>query len=303
MKHYLLFIVCLLAVSLSSGCKKPSGSDGSEETQQPSSQEPLQGPDVITGPESVDTPLAPEPGLTPDSLQPQSRTFADATIGQFLKDLVGKPFGQLTEEELQAFNTLKISNREIENLSGVEKLANLETLSVGKNYVSSVAPLAGLEYLTEVDVSTNQIEDIAALGQVPNLTTLSIGGNMVRDVSALASLKNLEHLAISDNLISDASPLGKITTLKSLQISDTFIRSLEGFETLAVLEELYLENTFIEDVTPLHSLKNLKRLNLHGTYVSLEKIAALKAAVPGLEIAHDPEPKTSPPPLDVNLVP
>ena len=89
--------------------------------------------------------------------------------------------------------------------------------------------------------------------------------------------------------------------LRMPQISDTQIRSLKGLETLSGLEELYIANLPIDDVTPLHALKNLKRLNLHGTYVSLEKIAALRDAVPGLEIAHDPQPNTDLPPdvLDI----
>ena len=289
MKHCLSLTLCLAVLLLITSCEKPSDTSAGQ---------PLPPGSVPRSDESVapkQKPLEPPASIqAPSSSQP--RIFASGTIGQILKDTAGNPFGQLTTEELEAFTTLDLQQKEIDDLSGLERLQNLESLSVGQNQISSVAPLAGLEYLTQVDIGSNRITDVTALGQIPNLTSLSAGGNQIESVSGLAGLKNLKHLAISDNPITEASPLGKITTLQTLLLSDTMIRSLEGLEALSALEELYLANTMIQDVTPLHSLKKLKRLNLHGTFVSLEKIAALKAAVPGLEIAHDPEPQTTPPP-------
>jgi Leucine-rich repeat (LRR) protein len=286
MKHSLSLTLCLAVLLLITSCEKPSGSSAG----QPSSPNSASRSDEVVA--SKQKPLKPSPSIqTPPSSPSSPRIFASGTIGQILKDTAGKPFGQLSAEELEAFITLDLQQKEIDDLSGLERLQKLESLSVGQNQISSVAPLAGLEYLTQVDISSNQVTDVTALGQIPNLTSLSAGGNQIESVSGLAGLKNLKHLAISDNPITEASPIGKITTLQTLLLSDTMIRSLEGLEALSALEELYLANTMIQDVTPLHSLKKLKRLNLHGTFVSLEKIAALKAAVPGLEIAHDPEPQ------------
>jgi Leucine-rich repeat (LRR) protein len=286
MKHCISLTLCLAVLLFITSCEKPSDTSAGQSS--PTVSVPRSDESVA----SKQEPLDPSPSIQapPSSASPQ-RIFASDTIGQILKDTVGKPFGQLTAEELEAFTTLDLQQKEIDDLSGLERLQNLESLSVGQNQISSVAPLAGLEYLTQVDISSNRVTDATALGQIPNLTSLSAGGNQIESVSGLAGLKNLKHLAISDNPITEASPIGKITTLQTLQLSDTMIRSVEGLEALSVLEELYLANTMIQDVTPLHSLKKLKRLNLHGTFVSLGKIAALKAAVPGLEIAHDPEPQ------------
>ena len=290
MKHCLSLTLCLAVLLLITSCEKPSDTSAG----QPSPPDSVPRSDESIAPKQK--PLEPSVSIQSPSSPSQPRIFASGTIGQMLKDTAGKPFGQLTVEELEAFTTLNLQRKEIDDLSGLERLQNLESLSAGQNQISSVAPLAGLEYLTQVDISSNRVTDATALGLIPNLTSLSAGGNQIESLSGLAGLKNLKHLAISDNPITEASAIGKITTLQTLQLSDTMIRSVEGLEALSALEELYLANTMIQDVTPLHSLKKLKRLNLHGAFVSLEKIAALKAAVPGLEVAHDPEPKTTPPP-------
>ncbi|MBT3468301.1 MAG: hypothetical protein HN467_03150 [Opitutae bacterium] len=295
MKHFQSLTLCLAVLFLTTNCEKAPDTSA-QEPLQPTSSDSIPPPDEVVAPKH--RPIEPSStNQTPSSSLSPPRIFANSTIGQMLKDRVGKPFGQLTSEELEGFTSLDLQQKKIDDLSGLERLPNLETLSLGQNQISSVTPLAGLEYLTQVDISSNQVADVTALGKIPNLTSLSAGGNQIKSLSGLAELKNLKHLAISDNPITEASPIGKITTLQTLQLSNTMIRSLVGLEALSSLEELYLANTMIQDVTPLHSLKNLKRLNLHGAFVSLEKIAALKAAVPGLEIAHDPEPQTTPPPL------
>ena len=122
-------------------------------------------------------------------VKPQPRLITDATIASHLTSTAGKPFGQLTEDELQAFRNLDLQGREVADLTGVNKLTQLENLSLGNNQVEDITGLSGMEYLTYLDLSTNRIQSLNGLDSLPNLAYLSIGGNQVFDVSLLSGLK------------------------------------------------------------------------------------------------------------------
>ena len=106
--HHLSFLFFSALIFI--GCSKPK--ENVTDTKPPTS-EPSAPKDPVT--DSDPTPKKPEdstnsnPG-TPIA-KPQPRLITDATIASHLASTAGKPFGQLTEDELQAFRNLDLQGR------------------------------------------------------------------------------------------------------------------------------------------------------------------------------------------------
>lgn len=109
---------------------------------------------------------------------------------------------------------LDLSRNKIENLSGLEKLEQLENLDVSGNCISdeSMIFLKDLENLTILNVSNNKIGRIGCVLEMKALRSLSVKGNPVVDecyrhqlLESLNSLKCLDDEKILDGCESEIS--------------------------------------------------------------------------------------------------
>lgn len=133
--------------------------------------------------------------------------FADPNLEAAIRKAIGKPEESILKSDLEELTKLYASERNITNLSGIERCTNLQELVLWKNQISDISPLNSLANLQLLNLWDNQISDISPLSRLTKLKSLGLGGNQIIDISPLDGLTNLQHLYLNRNQIIDIGPL------------------------------------------------------------------------------------------------
>lgn len=157
----------------------------------------------------------------------------------------------------------------------LQKLPNLEELSLASNSISAIPPdFEGLKKLKTLDVSYNELtalpDKVDLLG---DLEELRLRANKLTGLPlSLAKLRQLRLLDLSDNPIQVLPEnIGELAALEVLRLKNTKLSKLPaGLAKLSRLKELDLTNTPIAALPDLKNFPNLKTLILRGTKVSPE---------------------------------
>ena len=174
----------------------------------------------------------------------------------------------ITKANLETVTTLELNEKQITDVSGIEKFTNLKTLDLEYNNISDITPLSSLTKLTDLRLHSNNISNISPLQTLTNITYLSLGINKIRDITPLSALTKLKTLGLGENEISNISPLQTLTNITWLSLLDNKITDITPLSSLTNLETLYLNNNEISDITPLASLTNLKNLYLYNNEIT-----------------------------------
>ena len=140
-------------------------------------------------------------------------TFPDPKLEARLRQIIGKPVGEITEYDLSwaapnlPYVYFDLSNAGIRDLSGIEYARNLEGLEAKSNYITDISPLAELTRLTRLDLYANQITDISRLAELTKLSYVVLRDNRIHDISVLRNMPDLSYLRLEYNEIVDISPL------------------------------------------------------------------------------------------------
>ena len=180
----------------------------------------------ITLNEVGNTASTPVPEPTPEATEPQQQDSRDAPdyitirgeqISTALTELDLSGMG-LTDEEIAPLrymtnlHTLNLGEtqfdrNQINDISSLAGLTNLERLILRDNLISDITPLAELTNLTWLDLQSNQINDITSLAGLTNLTFLDLWNNQISDITPLTGLTILHTLSLDFNQIYDWSPV------------------------------------------------------------------------------------------------
>ncbi len=162
-----------------------------------------------------------------------------------------------------------------EGLAHVAGLSELEKVYIWDGIIVTdvgVAHLAALPNLTYIHLDNSAVTDqsLELLSHLPGLKGISMQGGAFTD-------QGLEHLAGMTQL--ESLWIGQGET----HITDNGLMHLTGLDNL---RELDLQGTEITDVglLHLHGLKNLTNLYVSGTGVTDEGVAAIREAIPGLDV-------------------
>lgn len=172
--------------------------------------------------------------------------FEDPTFEALIREVLDKPEGAITAEEMSSITELNGSQRGITNISGIEYCINLTDLSLEYNDITDFTQLSGLTNLRGLNLQSSHLNDIALLSGLTNLTGLNLTDNQFSDLTPLSGLTSLTNLAMSMNQITDFTPLSGLTNI--------------GW--------LFLAGNQISDVTPLSGLTSLQVLTLNGNKIS-----------------------------------
>lgn len=126
--------------------------------------------------------------------------------------------GGTEKEELEKIATLRCTGMEIMDISGIEKLKNLQILSLFENGIEDISALAELTNLKEIELGVNQIADASALSSLTLVEKLSLSFNKIATIDAIKGLTSLTWLNLDANKIEDISPLLELATLKWLTV-------------------------------------------------------------------------------------
>ncbi len=192
---------------------------------------------------------APEPKKPKKKLEdcPAGNTlsFDDPALEQGIRFKLQKASGALTKADLGRLASLNLSQAKVneldicvfphmtslkelflgpgdlDDLSPIAALKNLETLGASINQVSDLTPLAGLTKLDRLDLGRTQVKDLSPLKELTRVTELMLDSTPIEDLSPLAGMKDLEKLSINKTQVKDVSPLAGLKKLKFLYVAET----------------------------------------------------------------------------------
>ena len=208
-------------------------------------------------------------------VQPEDITqivdIPDPDLRAAINDIRGKaPDATITAADMLALTYLYLfgEDRNISDLTGLERATNLTRLLLAGNSISDLSPLAGLTNLTELELRYNHISDISPISGLTQLTYLHLGGNAISDISAIAGLTNLEQLGLWENNISDISPVARLNQLIFLWLNYNSISDISAVAGLTNLLEIDLGNNSISDISALAGLNQLEYVELQNNSIS-----------------------------------
>jgi len=105
--------------------------------------------------------------------------------------------------------------QQITDLSGIEKL-QLQDLYVGYNLISDLSPLEDMRSLSSLSILCNPVEDLTPLEKLPRLRYIQICGTNVTDLNPLTFIASLEQVDVFAMTSLDLSPLNKMKNLTKI---------------------------------------------------------------------------------------
>ena len=209
--------------------------------------------------------------------------FPDRQFEIAVREQIGKQSGTIDSSELIFIDELRIENRGIRDLTGIQYFPNLDYLGAYNNNIQDLSPLAGHPSLRNANFGDNIISDLTPLSTIPNLEYLYLWNNRISDLSTLGNQPRLRSLYLSNNMVNDLTPLVNMPRLSDLGISNNpSINNAEMLKPLtnSTIEYLDLSNLRINSLGPITSMLNLKRLNIGNTQITdisgIDKITGLE---------------------------
>lgn len=154
-------------------------------------------------------------------------------------------------ESLAELEELSLRASWLWGLSFVRRFPHLRFLDCSGTQVDDITPVAGLTNLQSLVCFGTQVDDIAPIAGIANLQSLDCSSTQVDDLAPLASLTNLQSLDCSDTQVDDLAPVAGLAKLQYLDCSDCNLRSFP-VELLnrPSLRELRLHETTIPGIPP-----------------------------------------------------
>ena len=194
--------------------------------------------------------------------------FNDPALEKAVREVINKPEGEVTTEDVRNVTELDLSEKGIKDISALAYFTDLQELELMENQVSDITPLQDLINLTYLDLDMNRIIDISPLQGLSNLTYLYLANNQISDISPLGGLTNLINLGLYTNQISDINPLQGLSNLSVLELANNEISNIRPLHGLINLYVLSLGGNQISDISPLQDLTNLTGLYLYTNEIS-----------------------------------
>ena len=220
-------------------------------------------------------------GLSAEKLDALKEALPDCVITHseaYYSVKLGSKTFQSNAESIDA------QNAGVTSLTGLEKFTKLKNLHLSGNQITDISPLKDLMDLEVVELrysgTGSGITDISALAGHTHLRILDLMYNAPGSLQPLADCTALQELYLSYTGISDLSALTGLTSLTTLYLNDNNISDLSALSGLTGLKTLVLDGNPIRDITPLYSLVGLQELSLENVDLSIEQVAALRAALP-----------------------
>lgn len=146
------------------------------------------------------------------------------------------------------------------DITGLEKLQELEKLMICYAKVPDVKPLAGLAKLKSLSFHYAEVDDLTPLAGLPKVKELRFYDARVKDWTPLAGMKNLEELDFYASRVEGDKwdSLGSLKQVKKFNGGMNRMTSIAWVKELPQIEELKLFNDKIDDWTPLASAAKLE---------------------------------------------
>ncbi|MBN1770481.1 MAG: hypothetical protein JXB32_04400 [Deltaproteobacteria bacterium] len=128
-------------------------------------------------------------------------------------------------------------------------------------------------------------DDLGPLAELTTLRVLELDDlPAAHRLPPLEALRDLAELSITRCPLTDLAPLAGLERLEELWLRGTPVRDLRPVASLTGLRKLDLRGTAVADLAPLAGLKQLRLLWIEGLDLPAGQVAALRHALPELEL-------------------
>ncbi len=213
------------------------------------------------------TPLA-TPTATVDPADLQIVEFVDKQVEAWIRLKYINKDGPITVADMKQITVFEFDSVNdsqatgvIESLDDLRHCANLRTLSVFRQPVSSISSLSGLENLTSVTLLSCDVADLTPLAGKKSLRTVWVNDCPVKDASPVLALPSLREFNANGSMLSDISPLADTRGLTAFY----FDRKLKDYSPLFC-------HTGITDLT----LSGISNNDFIAILVAMKGLAALR---------------------------
>ncbi|KLA00809.1 hypothetical protein B4147_0854 [Bacillus wiedmannii] len=207
--------------------------------------------------ENLNTPITKEDLLKVKSLivvEAKSKGIQDVTGLEYMTNL----------------ETLTLEEVKVENIQFISGLRQLKSLSITYGELKDIGPLAELEHIESLSLRDNKISDLSPLSQMKKIKMLDLNSNYIKDIKPLFTVTTLKTLTVANNQISNANLAGieQLKNVKSLSLSNNGLTNIEHITPMKKLVELDLSKNELENIEPVSKLSTVQSLNLEENYIS-----------------------------------
>jgi internalin A len=183
--------------------------------------------------------------------KPPKVQFSDPALETEVRRKAQKPEGDLTLADLKKVRSVDLtrSGAKVNDLDPCifPLLTNLHHLYLGGGELNDITPLKGLTQIEGLRLSMNSVSDITPLAGMINMDRLDLGRTQVRDLTPLKGMKNMTELQLDDTPVQDLSPLAGLKKLERLSIKRTRVTDVSPLKGLMKLKFLYINGAPIEN--------------------------------------------------------
>ena len=163
----------------------------------------------------------------------QEVAIPDPGLNAAIRELLLKPTGPLTKEDLLRLNELDVCCRNVSTLQGLEAAGDLIALSLQSNHLANLTLPNGLTNLSFVDLSSNPLTNCVFPSGLTNLILLTLEVDALTNLTLPAGLSQLASLHLEGNRLASLTLPPDMTELIGLFVEDNPLTTLVLSETLA----------------------------------------------------------------------
>jgi internalin A len=225
---------------------------------------------VAATPASVETKAAPTPAPAKKKdvvcNVGASIEFTDKVLESDVRKKLSKADGPIAPSDLKAVRSLNLTGGPVNELDPclIPLFVGMKDLFLGPGDLEDLTPIANLTNLESLRASISKVSDLKPLAKLVKLDRLDLARTAIRDIEPLRALVNLTELALDDTQILDVAALAPLTKLEKVSLKNTPVKDVGPLKGLKKLKVLNLSGTPTEDVsalTPLveHGLRILRK--------------------------------------------
>lgn len=133
-------------------------------------------------------------------------------------DLPKNLFTKIPKDLPESIIELQIRNSNIDEISNINHLTNLQLLELSFNEIKSIPNLSGLKNLYELALHDNKIIKLKSVKFPPHLKIIHLSSNSLESLSGIETCKELEQLMVYSNNIEKVYPITALEKLKSINL-------------------------------------------------------------------------------------
>ena len=159
----------------------------------------------------------------------------------------------------------------------LQQIRDLRELEITPEFpIASLEPLTDLMWLERLTINNQGVSDLNPLAGKEFLVELNAQNNPISSLKPIEASTLLELLNIENTQVSDLGPLSKMDNLITLNASGTPVKSLKPLSGLQKLENLFVNNTNVRSISPVENIPSLKQLKVYNTKVKKRAVESLQ---------------------------